>query len=279
MNDLPIRKQTGEEQLRQMRQLYLLMGKQVKSYHKAHHMGENTSVPVELAQELMESVVYTLTQAGGAERYPDLSAALERGQEILQGKHRQAVELLRLVNASQPAWQGEARWETIGALTRYLDGYDPLHLAHRAPEQKIYPVTLPEELTGIDCALYILRLLCVENEIMDAFPQRAVEEFWDIFCQNDRGFTENQCQRLILNGAGKWLLCKELSSLVFQCSQREALKRRFDGEELALVRLELENAAEEMAAYLGLGERYLLDYVKNAIGSWLPYGEAELLFL
>lgn len=276
MSELPIRGLTEEERLRQTRQLYLLMGKQVKSYHKAHHMGENTSVPVELARELMESLYYTL---GHTDASDDLAAALERGQEILKGKHVRAVELLRLVNASVPAWQVESRWEAISLLTRYLKGYDPMHLAHRAPEPFAYPLPVPEELRGIDCALCILRLLCVENEIMDAFPQDAVGEFWDVFCQNDRGITENQCQRLILNGAGKWLLRRELSSLVFQDSERETLKLFFSGKDTASVKSKMENAAGEMAAYLGLGEPYVLDYMKNAIGSWLPYGRIDRLML
>lgn len=276
MSELPIRGLTEEERLRQTRQLYLLMGKQVKSYHKAHHMGENNSVPVELAQELMESICYTL---GHTDASDDLAAALERGQEILKKKYERAVELLRLVNASVPAWQGESRWEAIVGLSRYLEGYDPMHLAHRAPEPFVYPLPVPEELRGIDCALCILRLLWMENEIMDAFPQDAVGAFWDVFCQNDRGITENQCQRLILNGIGKWLLHRELSPLIFRNSERESLKLRFAGRNMASVRSEMENAAGEMAAHLGLGEPYVLDYMKNAIENWLPYGRLDRLML
>lgn len=276
MSGLPIRKQTEAEQLRQMQQLYLLMEKQVKSYHKAHHLGESTSVPVEFARELMESIDYTLGHTGVSD---DLASALERGQEILREKHRQAVELLRLVNASLPAWQGESRWDAVGELSRYLQSYDPQHLAHRAPERVFYPLMIPEGLIGIDCALYILRLLWVENEIMDAFPQAAAEEFWDTFCQNDRDLTENQCQRLIVNGAGKWLLYRELSSLIFQDGEREALKRRFAGHDMASIRSEMEIAAEEMAARLGFEELYALDYMKNAIGSWLPYGGIDKIML
>lgn len=267
MSELPVKGLGGEEQLRQM---YLLMGKQVKSYHKAYGMGENTSVSVELAQELMESIRYTLslTEPSG-----DLAAALERGQELLKEKHSQAVQLLGIVNATLPAWQGEARWDAIGVLSSYLQSYDPMHLAHREPDGFVYPLPVPEDLTGIDRALHTLRLLWLENEIMDAFPETALEEFWDVFCGNDREVAENQCQRLVLNGVGKWLICADLSSVVFQDSHREILKQQLAGENLEM----LEDAAGELAVHLGLENARA--YMTAAIRAYLPYGNMELQML
>jgi len=58
VSQLPINPLSQEEQQRVMNQMYLLMAKQVQSYHKHRHMGNNSSVPVELAQELMESIEY-----------------------------------------------------------------------------------------------------------------------------------------------------------------------------------------------------------------------------
>ena len=65
MSHLPINPLSPEEQQRIMEQMYLLMGKQVQSYHKHRHMGNNSSVPVELAQDLMESIEYTIGLVGG----------------------------------------------------------------------------------------------------------------------------------------------------------------------------------------------------------------------
>lgn len=86
MNGLPIIGLNPEEQKARMDQLFLLMGAQVKSYHKQHHMGESTSVSVELAQELLESMLYTLDQAGSVAGNANISAGLERGQKILGEK-------------------------------------------------------------------------------------------------------------------------------------------------------------------------------------------------
>ena len=67
MSQLPINPLSPEEQQKTMGPMYLLMARQVQSYHKHRHMGNNSSVPVELAQELMESITYTINLVGGME--------------------------------------------------------------------------------------------------------------------------------------------------------------------------------------------------------------------
>ena len=84
MNHLPINPLSPEEQQRIMEQMYLLMGKQVQSYHKHRHMGNNSSVQVELAQELMESIEYTIGLVGGVYAHRNIGEALVLGQEVLE---------------------------------------------------------------------------------------------------------------------------------------------------------------------------------------------------
>lgn len=86
MSNLPIMHLSQEDQQRLIGQMYVLMAKQVKSYHKHRHMGENSSIPAELAQELMESIEYTINQAGGMAAHPNVEETLKLGQEILEGK-------------------------------------------------------------------------------------------------------------------------------------------------------------------------------------------------
>ena len=95
MNQFPVTPLSPEEQQRVMRQMYVLMGKQVESYHKHRHMGSNTSVPVELAQELMESVEYTLQFAGGIYAGTNMEESLKIGQVVLNGKQQKAKAKIR----------------------------------------------------------------------------------------------------------------------------------------------------------------------------------------
>lgn len=86
MSHLSINPLSPEEQQRVMNQMYLLMGKQVQSYHKHRHMGSNSSVSVELAQELMESIEYTIGLVGGVYAHRNIGEALVLAQEILESR-------------------------------------------------------------------------------------------------------------------------------------------------------------------------------------------------
>ncbi len=222
MNHLPMQPLSAEEQQRLIGQMYLLLGKQVKSYHKQRHMGENSSVPVELAQELMASMEYTVELAGGLVATRDAEKTLRLGQELLEAKVEKAKSLLELVTATAPAWQTECRWEALHCLRQYLANYDPLHLAHKGPDELFYPilVSVPETIKGIDHCLFYLNVLWSENQIMAAFEDEALEQLWDRLPTD----TLNQCEQVVLNGIGKAILSGCGDDLVFTEAERKAMQ-------------------------------------------------------
>lgn len=222
MSNLPINPLSPQEQQRLMSQMYLLMANQVKSYHKMRHNGENSSVPVELAQELMESIEYTINQVGGVYAHPNVEEALRLGQEILQSKSEEAKSLLDLVIATAPGWQTECRWEAVQCLRQYLGAYDPLHLAHKAPDDLFYPIPipLPEGIQGLDNCLFYLNTLWMENQIMASYEDAVLERFWS-YLPTD---TLNQCEHVVLNGIGKAILSDRIGSLVFVETERNKLQ-------------------------------------------------------
>lgn len=214
MSQLPITPLSPEEQQGLMEQMYRLCGKQVQSYHKHHHMGSNSSVSMELAQELMESILYTTDLVGGVHAHKNTEDALILGQKILESKFRQAKSMLELVNGTAPQWQTECRWDALRYLRHYLDCYDLLHLAHKGPEDLFYPILIspPEGIRGIDSCLFYLNILWIENQIMAGFPDAVLNTFWDRL----PAATLNQCEQLLLNGMGKTLLGKHPHTLVFE---------------------------------------------------------------
>ena len=219
MNHLPINPLSPEEQQRFLEQMYLLMGKQVQSYHKERSMGSNSSVSLELARELMESMEYTIHQSGGIQT--NAEDALHRGQEVLAEKVTKARSMLELVQATAPAWQTQCRWEAIGYLRQYLDTYDYLHLAHRGPDELYYPILIstPEGIRGIDMALFYLNILWIENQIMAAIPEAILDSFWDRLPAG----TQNQCEHLLINGIGRALIGADLDSLAFEPEEQMKL--------------------------------------------------------
>lgn len=213
MKEYLINPLSPEEQQRIMGQMYLLLGNQAKNYHKHRRMGESSSVTVELAQELMESLDYTLGLTGGAFPGMDLAEALKTGQGILEGRLQKAKSMLDLVVATAPEWQTECRWEALQYLRRYLRQYDHLHLAHHGPDGLFYPILIaqPEGIRGIDCCLFYLNILWIENQIMAGVTEDALDALW----RQLPAYTLNQCEQLLLNGIGKAVLGTGIDSLVF----------------------------------------------------------------
>ena len=259
MNHLPINPLSPEEQQRIMEQMYLLMGKQVQSYHKHRHMGNNSSVPVELAQELMESIEYTIGLIGGVYAHRNIGEALVLGQEVLESKLSKAKSMLELVNGTAPQWQTECRWEALRYLRHYLEQYDHLHLAHKGPDDLFYPMLIspPEGIQGIDSCIFYLNILWIENQIMAGVPDDALEQFWDRL----PAATLNQCEHLLINGIGKALLGTGIDPLVFETEEHMQLI-------IALMRATeegLREAAKLLCQWLNLKDENARMYVEAVV--------------
>lgn len=179
MNAL-IRPLTPAQQNQLSRDLYALLEKQVKSYHKHRHMGNNSSVPAETAQELLQSVWYTLELSGGYTPDLPLDIQLLRGQELLKKRLEDAKALYRLVSATSPDFRTDFHWDTVEALGRWLETWDLLHFAHQGPEILDYPLLMPvpEDLKGLDYGLFYLNALWRENQILHSLSGPALEALY-----------------------------------------------------------------------------------------------------
>ena len=280
MSNLPINPLSPGEQQRVMNQMYLLIGKQVQSYHKHRHMGNNSSVLVELAQELMESIEYTIGLVGGAYAHRNIEESLQLGQKILESKLSKAKSMLELVNGTAPQWQTECRWEALRYLRHYLEQYDHLHLAHKGPEDLFYPILIspPEGIQGIDSCIFYLNIMWIENQIIAGVPDDALEQFWERL----PAATLNQCEHLLINGIGKALLGTGIDSLVFEAEEHMQII-------VTLTRATeegLREAAKLLCQWLNLKDENAKMYVETVIpqlsmwiGDNVRSGNVESLFV
>lgn len=259
MSQLPIVPPSPERQQAILSQLYQLMGTQVQSYHKHRHMGANSSVPVELAQDLLASIEYTIGLASGMSVHSDIRKALILGQEILETRLDKAKEMLALVDAAAPKWQTECRWEALRCLRHYLDHYDHLHLAHKGPEALFCPILIapPEGIQGIDLCLFYLGILWIEDQIMAGVPEEALEAFWDRL----PAATLDPCERLLINGIGKALLGAGLDPLTFTPEEYPRLLAALS----TATEEQLDAAAARLCQWLGLQNEDACMYVRAVI--------------
>lgn len=259
MSHLPINPLSPEEQQRVMNQMYLLMGNQVQSYHKHRHMGSNSSVPVELAQELMESIEYTIGLVGGVYAHRNIEEALVLGQEILESRLSKAKSMLELVSGTAPQWQTECRWEALRYLWHYLEQYDHLHLAHKGPDELFYPILIspPEGIQGIDSCIFYLNILWIENQIMAGVPEDVLEQFWDRL----PAATLNQCEHLLINGIGKALLGTGIDPLIFETEEYMQIIVAM----MSATEEKLRDAAKLLCQWLSLKDENAYMYVEAVV--------------
>ena len=259
MSDLPSNPLSREQHHKLMEQMYLLMDKQVQSYHRHRRMGSSTSVPTELAQELMASIAYTINQGGGIFAHPKAEDVFKLGQEILGSKVRRAKSMLELIDATSPHWQTECRFEAIRYLRHYVQHYDHLHLAHTDPNDFFYPILLtpPKGIQGIDCCLFYLNALWAENQIMAAFPDDVLNDLWDRL----PAAAPNQCEHLLINGIGKVLIGSSLDPLSFHEESRQSLIDALKD----MTSESLTKAAKELCHQLRLQDENARAYVESVV--------------
>ena len=234
MNEL-LRPLSPQQHTQLSQDLYYLLEKQVKSYHKHRHMGENSSVPVETAQELLRSIWYTLNLSGGYIPELPLDLQLARGQAILETRVEDARTLYRLVSATAPDFRTDYHWDTVEALGRWLEAYDLQHFAHCGPDYPDYPllVTLPEESEGIDLGLLYLKALWQENQALHSLSGPALEAlylrcppgWWDA--------PQNLCEQPLFNALALAMLGLPPGNLTLSESQEETLLSLCTGKDLA----------------------------------------------
>lgn len=271
MNQLPMEARTARDRERLAAQLYTLLGAQVKSYHKHYHMGENSSVPVETARELTESIWYTVGLTGSAKG--DLADLLAHGQQLLSEQKEKAAALYRLVCATAPDGQSQCHWDVLRTLGHFLDTYDHLHLAHRRPELIDYPLLMPvpEGLRGIDFAVYYLNCLWLEHQLLAAFPDGAVEELYAHLPPDYWEAPQNLCEQPLWNGMAKTLLAQPLDDLMLEADDLPRLSAILSREPEGIISGAMQKLAETLAlppapaAYAAATVRELLPRLKAAM--------------
>lgn len=209
--------------------LHVRLGEQVKRYHKRYHRSENTSVPTETAQALMQSIFFTLGVTGGYRPNISLDEQLQTGQKMLEATLEKARATHALLLTATPICQSEWRWDALRALGRYLDRYDAELFAHVSPEIPVYPllIGIPDTLSGIFVAQAYLGAFFVEEQILDALTgaQALLEDAPPLYWDAPQSIVEQP----LCNALAKTLLHAPLDPLLLSQEEKRALLSLLSG--------------------------------------------------
>ncbi len=253
-----------------------LLARQLERYNR----GMSSSVRVERAQELLESIFFTLSLALKAAPSPDEAAELLRRESIEQLFARGRTRLTRKLQTAQLLHRRlkDGLFETPNVFYRatLVDGIDGFFRLYRpdffAQEVHItadYPTAAgPCALDGIEFIERYLHDLDCENRFLRRFDAQSVDA---LLCSLEEGY-HLVPMNLFMPVLGTALGCMLTGQNVFalRCEE-EALRARLGGLDRTASAALLEKAAKVLGALLALPEG-----VQRYTGQRAPQLAAEL---
>ena len=165
---------TPEEYDRVRSELLGLLSYQITRYT----MGDSSSVPLELAQELLSSICYVL---GISPDHPDgrwkelahsgLGQAFQEGLNHIEQKKSFGKELWQTISDHLPPVESLSLLRTLKGLRGFWAKYDSRFFAHKTPWDLEYPLALPipDAMQGINMVNWYLSHLWLENCFLSTY--------------------------------------------------------------------------------------------------------------
>ena len=196
---------------------------------RAYTLGDSASLPAQVMQELLASLLYTLGVLPGASfAHLDarrLHAQYADGLRTLEDKTRRAKAVVRALCLSTPDYGSLALRSTLSGILAGLEHYDARFLAHRIPGEIDYQLALPvsEELPGIDFILCYLEHLSAELRFLSRFALHRVLALLDGASPDWRDAVSSLYEPIAANALGLALLGEDPRRLHIRDGQRQTL--------------------------------------------------------
>ncbi|MBZ9686651.1 DUF6179 domain-containing protein [Clostridium estertheticum] len=256
----------------QMQSLQLL-SKRIERYTD----GESSSVKVETAESIMQSIFYCV--GSYLKSFPDIDMSIEvlkqkpllelylNGKKTIDLQLECAKELLCEIQNDSVVTDNYAYNDTIqNGLQVFFTSYDVDFAAHDTPASIDYPLSNDNmELVGIDYIDSYLKKLSLENKFCKNFTEH------DIHCLL-RGYDENYKDLLInifglvlTNLVGSLLANKTTLQLKIEPSDRVFLQQKLGGLSKDKLDTMLQCAARRLCTELNISERILQKHIAATV--------------
>lgn len=224
---------TPEEIQRIQTKLWRLLEKQTRRYT----LEESTSVRVETAQELLQSLLYCLRLAlqGKPDRrnlllHGDYEALIRSGLELVQRETQRGLIRYQYSCSHPPAVTNRAYRDTMGDILHFFRSYHPQFFAHLVDCSIDYQLFLPvsERLLGISYLNAYLSRLALENQLINRFQQGAVLGCIQAACPDYEDLLVNLYEPVLQNAVGLALLGRDVTGLSVSLEERQRLQDQLE---------------------------------------------------
>ncbi len=247
--------------------LYLLLEERIRRYT----MGDSSSVPVDTARRLLESILYCLDIQRRADKnaLPDSAPMKTRWQAGVDAAKRTAKRaklLLLQAQRTPPPLSNTAYCDTLTALPAFFAGYDADFFAQEIPCSFDYPLCQPvsDALFGAEYIQDFLRRMLAENTFLRAFSADALLSLYEKYYIDYADLLVN----LYLPAAEMATLCAlagaPVRALSLTPEQLASINQKLLSINDAEARQKMEDAADSALFELGLTSDFLCAYTKQA---------------
>ncbi len=199
-----------------------LVTKEVDRYNN----GESSSIPVEKAQELLQSISYLIgaylkTATDMNERLKHLNGGTMtvlfwRGVEVIEQLRKEAYNLLKLLQAEYRSYMSIAYHDTLFVgLEEAFHDYNTEFGAHEAGGSIDYPLMIElQDYLGMEYLYQYLKQISIEDSILQKFALVRINRILHYYNPEAEQLLINLCELTIINALGCLLLhkdCRELS--------------------------------------------------------------------
>ena len=256
--------------------LWQLLGQRTER----HTMSDSSSVPVETAEQLFNSICFTLQICLKARicslsellSNDNLQQILRAGQAEIEKKIAYGKTLLLEVMHTAPAIKNISYVDTVKGITAFFKSYDHRYFAHDIPADIDYQLCHPvsEKLLGIEYVNDYLQRLLVENRFIACFDIKKVKLLLNCYCRDYRGLLINLYDPVATNAIGLALCGKDVLPLDISAADRWTIMGIFEGLDKGEARAELSQAAQKVSDLVGIKRGFASEYLKKTAADLTP---------
>ena len=273
---------TKEERMLIEAKIYNLLGKWTERYT----MGDSTSVPIEVAEELLKSICFSLGLELKKLKDPikslmekDLIDLLKDSWEIIESMIVIGKNLLEDVLKNSSNIGNISYNDTLKEIKSSFKRYDYRFFAHKIECSIDYQLSNPvsESLCGIEYINEYLKSLLIENKFCKAFHRDKIINILNGYCKDYKGLLINIFEPILTNAIGLEILGRDIFKLNISEIEREMLLSIFKGLSKEEIIEELINSSNRVCNTIGIIDKEEIEYIKKSVINIYPIIEVGLL--
>jgi len=272
---------TEDDEIKIQSKLWQLLARRTELYT----MGDSSSVRVETAQELLQSINFCLDVYLKQSRNTKklfVTAYLEElfalGQKALEGQIDLGKRLYNKACLTAPEIENISYKDTLRSIGGFFKQYDYRFFAHLIPCDIDYQLchAVNESLKGVEYINQYLGRIIIENDFVRSFEKNRVESLLKSYCSDYKGLLINIYEPVAANAVGLALLHEDVKALNITASDCERLTRLFEPLSVTPAKTALNEAADRACTELGISDPSSVRYLRKTAEELYPRIEAAL---